>query len=426
MSAHTAIGLLGYGTVGSAGDRMLRDRVEEIARVAGGPVEVRRALVRDATRPRDTAAPDGLLTADFAAVRDDPDIRVVAEVMGGVEPTRGYLLELFAAGKSVVSANKQLLARHGEELFAAAERHGVQLRFEASVCAAIPVVKVLRESMIANDVSAVLGIVNGTTNFILSAMAGGQDYATALARAQELGYAEADPTEDVNGADAAAKIAILASIAFHTRVTLEDVPFEGIEALEAIDSAVAQELGYRIKLIASAERLEGGVTARVHPTLVPDGHPLATIEGSFNAVMLRGSAIREITLAGPGAGGDETASAVIGDVMTVLGTSGTGFFTHDGYFRQVPIVPEADVPSAFYLRLDVLDAPGVLAQISRVLADQQVSIESVIQRAFDGRAQLVVTTHPAPEGRFFAAVHGIQGLGVVAGDPHVLRVLPRG
>ncbi len=425
MSHNTAIGLLGYGTVGSAVDRMLRDRVEEIARVAGGPVEVRRALVRDVARPRATAAPDGLLTSDFAAVRDDPDIRVVAEVMGGIDPTRQYLLELFAAGKSVVSANKQLLARHGEELFAAAERHGVQLRFEASVCAAIPVVKVLRESMIANDVSAVLGIVNGTTNFILSAMAGGQDYATALARAQELGYAEADPTEDVNGADAAAKIAILASIAFHTRVTIEDVPFEGIEALEAIDSAVAQELGYRIKLIASAERLEGGVTARVHPTLVPDGHPLATIEGSFNAVMLRGSAIREITLAGPGAGGDETASAVIGDVMTVLGTSGTGFFTHDGYFRQVPIVPEADVPSAFYLRLDVLDAPGVLAQISRVLADQQVSIESVIQRAFDGRAQLVVTTHPAPEGRFFSAVHGIQALGVVAGDPHVLRVIPR-
>ena len=425
MSSHTAIGLLGYGTVGSAVDRMLRERAEEIARVAGGPVEVRRALVRDTARARANAAPAGLLTSDFAAVRDDTDIGVVAEVMGGIDPTRQYLLELFAAGKSVVSANKQLLARHGEELFAAAERHGVQLRFEASVCAAIPVVKVLRESMIANDVSAVLGIVNGTTNFILSAMAGGQDYATALARAQELGYAEANPTEDVNGADAAAKIAILASIAFHTRVTIEDVPFEGIEAIEAIDSAVAKELGYRIKLIASAERLEGGVTARVHPTLVPDGHPLATIEGSFNAVMLRGSAIRQITLAGPGAGGDETASAVIGDVMTVLGTSGTGFFTHDGYFRQVPIVPEADVPSAFYLRLDVLDAPGVLAQISRVLADQQVSIESVIQRAFDGRAQLVVTTHPAPEGRFFSAVHGIQALGVVAGDPHVLRVLPR-
>ncbi len=425
MTTGVAIGLLGYGTVGSAVDRLLRDRATEIERVAGSPVEVRRALVRDVTRARSASPAAGVLTADFATVRDDPTISVVAEVMGGVEPTRGYLLELFAAGKSVVSANKQLLARHGEELFAAAERHGVQLRFEASVCAAIPVVKVLRESMIANDVSGVLGIVNGTTNFILTAMAAGQDYGAALARAQELGYAEADPTEDVNGADAAAKIAILASIAFHTRVTLDDVPFDGIERLEAIDSAIARELGYRIKLIASAERLAGGVTARVHPTLVPEGHPLAAVEGSFNAVMLRGSAIREITLAGPGAGGDETASAVIGDVMTVLGTSGTGFFTHDGYFRQVAIVPEAEVPSAFYLRLDVLDAPGVLAQIARVLADEQVSIESVIQRAAAGRAQLVVTTHPAPEGRFFAAVNGICTLGVVAGEPHVLRVLPR-
>src|SRR3954462_12538954 len=261
MSQNTAIGLLGYGTVGSAVDRMLRHRVEEIARVAGGPVEVRRALVRDAGRTRDTAAPDGLLTTEFAAVRDDPDIRVVAEVMGGVDPTRQYLLELFEAGKSVVSANKQLLARHGEELFAAAERHGVQLRFEASVCAAIPVVKVLRESMIANDVSAVLGIVNGTTNFILSAMAGGQDYASALARAQELGYAEADPTEDVNGADAAAKIAILASVAFHTRVRLEEVPRTGIDTLDLADVQHAAELGYAVKLIASARLAEGQVAA---------------------------------------------------------------------------------------------------------------------------------------------------------------------
>jgi homoserine dehydrogenase len=345
--------------------------------------------------------------------------------MGGIEPTRTYLLELFAAGKSVVSANKQLLARHGEELFAAAERHRVQLRFEASVCAAIPVVKVLRESMIASDVSGVLGIVNGTTNFILSAMAAGQDYAAALARAQELGYAEADPTEDVNGADAAAKIAILASIAFHTRVTIDDVPFDGIESLEAVDAAFAQELGYKIKLIGSAQRLPTGVAASVHPTLVPTSHPLAGVEGSFNAVMLRGSAIREITLVGPGAGGDETASAVIGDVMSVLGTTGTGFFQNDGYFRQLPVVPESAVPSAFYLRLDVLDQPGVLAQISRVLADVDVSIESVIQRAADGRAQLVVTTHPAPEGRFFEAVDQIRALGVTSAEPRVLRALAR-
>ncbi len=391
-------------------------------RVSGAAVEVRRALVRDAARPRPGAAP-GLLTEDFAAVRDDPEIRVVAEVMGGVEPTRGYLLELFAAGKSVVSANKQLLARHGEELFVAAERHGVQLRFEASVCAAIPVVKVLRESLIANDVSGVLGIVNGTTNFILTAMAAGQDYASALARAQELGYAEADPTEDVNGADAAAKIAILASIAFHTRVGLEDVPFEGIEQLEAVDAAFAADLGFRVKLIASAERLASGVCARVHPTLVPVGHPLAAVDGSFNAVMLHGSAIREITLVGPGAGGDETASAVIGDVMSVLGTSGTGFFQHDGFFRTLPIVPETEVSSAFYLRLDVLDQPGVLARISSILADEMVSIESVIQRAAEGRAQLVVTTHPAAEGRFFAAIGRIAALDATGAKPRVLRVL---
>jgi homoserine dehydrogenase len=421
-ASRTAIGLLGYGTVGSSVDRLLRAQSDDIARVAGTAVEVRRALVRNAGRPR-PGAPAGLLTEDFAAVRDDPEIAVVAEVMGGVEPTRSYLLELFAAGKSVVSANKQLLARHGEELFGAAERHGVQLRFEASVCAAIPVVKVLRESMIANDVSAVLGIVNGTTNFILTAMAAGQDYGDALARAQELGYAEADPTEDVNGADAAAKIAILASIAFHTRVTLDDVPFDGIEGLEALDAAFAADLGFRVKLIASAARLEHGVSARVHPTLVPVGHPLAAVEGSFNAVMLRGSAIREITLLGPGAGGDETASAVIGDVMSVLGTSGTGFFQHDGFFRTLPIVPEAEVTSGFYLRLDVLDQPGVLAAISSILADEGVSIESVIQRAAAGRAQLVVTTHPAPEGRFFAAITRIAELQATAGEPRVLRVL---
>ncbi len=419
----TSIGLLGYGTVGSAVDRLLNDRAEDIARVAGGPVAVRHALVRDIERRRD--ARDGVLTTDFAAIRDDPAIGVVAEVMGGIEPTRGYLLELFAAGKSVVSANKQLLARHGAELFAAAERHRVQLRFEASVCAAIPVVKVLRESMIANDVAGVLGIVNGTTNFILSAMAGGQTYGDALARAQELGYAEADPTEDVNGADAAAKIAILASIAFHTRVTIDDVPFNGIEDLEAVDAAFAAELGYKIKLIGSAQRLPGGVAASVHPTLVPTSHALAGVEGSFNAVMLRGSAIREITLVGPGAGGDETASAVIGDVMSVLGTSGTGFFQSDGYFRQLPVVPESEVESGFYLRLDVLDQPGVLAQIARVLADVDISIESVIQRAADGRAQLVVTTHPAPEGRFFDAVGRIRSLGVTRAEPTMLRALPR-
>ena len=420
------IGLLGYGTVGSAVDRLLQARHEDVTRVVGSPVEVRRALVRDVSAPRDSSPRAGLLTSDFAAIRDDPTITVVAEVMGGVEPTRGWMLELFAAGKSVVTANKQLLARHGAELFAAAEVHGVQLRFEASVCAAIPVVKVLRDSMIASEVNAVLGIVNGTTNFMLTAMAKGADYATVLAEAQALGYAEADPTEDVTGGDAAAKVAILASIAFHTRVTIDDVPHEGIDTLDSIDVAFAGDLGYSVKLIGQARRVEQGVVVGVAPTLVPHAHPLSAVDGSFNAVMLRGDAIREVTLVGPGAGGDETASAVIGDLMGVLGTSNSGFLRADGFFRSLPIVPADDVESALYLRLDVRDEPGVLATIASILADDNVSIDSVVQRAADGRAQLVIVTHPAREGAARHAIARIADLPVCEGTPVVLRVLSAG
>ncbi len=420
------IGLLGYGTVGSAVDRLLQARQEDVTRVVGAPVEVRRALVRDASTPRASNPRAGLLTSDFAEIRDDPSITVVAEVMGGVEPTRSWMLELFAAGKSVVTANKQLLARHGAELFAAAEEHGVQLRFEASVCAAIPVVKVLRESMIASEVNAVLGIVNGTTNFMLTAMAKGADYATVLAEAQALGYAEADPTEDVTGGDAAAKVAILASIAFHTRVTIDDVPHEGIDTLDSIDVAFAGDLGYSVKLIGQARRVEQGVVVGVAPTLVPRAHPLSAVDGSFNAVMLRGDAIREVTLVGPGAGGDETASAVIGDLMGVLGTSNSGFLRADGFFRSLPIVPADDVESALYLRLDVRDQPGVLATIASILADDQVSIDSVVQRASDGRAQLVIVTHPAREGAARHSIQRIADLDVCEGTPVVLRVLSAG
>ena len=420
------IGLLGYGTVGSAVDRLLTARAADVARVVGAPVEVRRALVRDVTAPRSPAPRAGLLTADFAEVRDDPTIAVVAEVMGGVTPTREWMLELFAAGKSVVTANKQLLARHGAELFAAAEEHGVQLRFEASVCAAIPVVKVLRESMIASEVSAVLGIVNGTTNFMLSKMAEGADYATVLAEAQRLGYAEADPTEDVTGGDAAAKVAILASIAFHTEVTIADVPHEGIDALQAVDVAFANDLGYSVKLIGQARRAAAGVVVGVAPTLVPHAHPLSGVNGSFNAVMLRGDAIREITLVGPGAGGDETASAVIGDLMGVLGTSGTGFPRTEGVYRDLPLVAADDVESALYIRLDVRDEPGVLARIAAILAEQAVSIDAVVQKAADGRAALVIVTHPAPEGASRRALSAIEATGVCAGAPVTLRVLADG
>ncbi len=422
-STPIGIGLLGYGTVGSAVDRLLTARAADVERVVGAPVEVRRALVRDVAAKRAAAPREGLLTDDFAVIRDDPTISVVAEVMGGVSPTREWMLELFAAGKSVVTANKQLLARHGAELFAAAEANGVQLRFEASVCAAIPVVKVLRESMIASEVNAVLGIVNGTTNFMLTKMADGADYATVLAEAQRLGYAEADPTEDVTGGDAAAKVAILASIAFHTQVTIDDVPHEGIDTLDSVDVAFADDLGYSVKLIGQARRADAGVVVGVAPTLVPHDHPLSGVNGSFNAVMLRGDAIREVTLVGPGAGGDETASAVIGDLMGVLGTSGTGFPRTAGVFRQLPLVPADDVESALYIRLDVKDEPGVLAKIAAILAEESVSIDSVVQRAADGRAQLVIVTHAAPEGAARRAISAIEGTGVCASSPVTLRVL---
>ena len=417
------IGLLGFGTVGSAVHRLLGDGAEAIERVTGGPVVVAAALVRDPSRHPE--APAGLLTTDFARLRDDPAIAVVAEVMGGIEPTRTHVLELMAAGKSVVSANKQLLARHGEELFAEAERRGVQLRFEASVCAAIPVVKVRRESLIVSGVHRIDGIVNGTTNFILTRMVtAGDSYAAALREAQELGYAEADPTEDVTGADAAAKIAILASIAFHTRVHSDHVDHVGIDGLDLMDVKHAAALGYQVKLIASAMQVDGAVVARVHPCLLAADHPLASVQGAFNAVMLRGSSIREVILEGPGAGGQETATAVIGDLLAVIGTSGTGFLQHDGYYRELHRLPLDDLQSPFYLRFEVDDEPGVLAQVARALGDRGVSVAQVVQHSGAG-VHIVILTHRAREGSVRAAARAVAGLGFSRSAPVVLPVLVR-
>jgi homoserine dehydrogenase len=421
--SETRIGLLGFGTVGSAVHRLLGESAEAIERVTGGPVVVAGALVRDPSRRR--SAPDGLLTTDFARLRDDPSISVVAEVMGGIEPTRTHLLELMAAGKSVVSANKQLLARHGEELFAEAERRGVQLRFEASVCAAIPVVKVLRESLIVTGVHRIDGIVNGTTNFILTRMvSAGDTYAAALHEAQELGYAEADPTEDVTGADAAAKIAILASIAFHTRVRTDEVDHVGIDGLDLVDVRHASELGYQVKLIASAMQVGEAVCARVHPCLLAADHPLSSVQGAFNAVMLRGSSIREVILEGPGAGGEETATAVIGDLLAVIGTSGTGFLQHDGYYRGLHRLPLDELRSPFYLRFEVDDEPGVLAQVARALAEEGVSVAQVVQHSGRG-VHIVILTHTAREGSVRSAARAVAGLDFSRSAPVVLPVLVR-
>jgi homoserine dehydrogenase len=279
--------------------------------------------------------------------------------------------------------------------------------------------------MLAAGVREVIGIVNGTTNFILSAMTSeGQAYAEALARAQELGYAEADPTEDVNGADAAAKIAILASIAFHAHVRIDQVSHEGIDTLDRDDVTFAAELGYAVKLLGRAALGSGGISASVAPTLVPHGHPLARVDGSFNAVMLRGDAIREVTLQGPGAGGVETATAVIGDLLSVVGTRGTGFLQHDGYYRNLPVLAPEDVVSASYVRLAVDDLPGVLAQLAGLFGAHGISLRTVVQRPRpDGAAELVLLTHPARLGDLGSALQEVQGLDCVRGETRLLRVL---
>ena len=422
-SVDVPVGLLGYGTVGSGVDRLLAENADDIERATGHRLRVVRALVRDLDKERGFSPAPGVLTTDFAAVRDDPSIAVVAEVMGGLEPTGGYVTELLSAGKPVVSANKQLVARHGAELFAAASEAGVQLRFEASVCAAIPVIKVLREALVATNVHRVLGIVNGTTNFVLTEMESGASYAEALAEAQRQGFAEADPTEDVSGADAAAKMAILATVAFGSRVTLADVEYDGIEGITPQHVAAAREMGMAVRLIGAASLVDGRLDVRVHPALVDRHHPLAAVEGAFNAVMLQGDAIREITLEGPGAGGIETASAVVADMVSVIGTTGTGFLQNDACWRTLDPLPAGDLRSPYYVRLEVDDRAGVLAHVAERLAAQGVSVARLVQHQDDGAATLHIVTHEAPEGRLAAALTEIGTLPESRSTPSALSVI---
>jgi homoserine dehydrogenase len=422
-SIEVGVGLLGYGTVGSAVNRLLVEGADEIERATGHRLRVVRALVRDPAKERPFAAGDGVLTGDFGSLRDDPDVDVVAEVMGGVTPAGDYVRELLRAGKSVVSANKQLIARDGAELFATASAAGVQLRFEASVCAAIPVVKVLRESLVVSNVHRVLGIVNGTTNFMLSRMERGGTYAEALAEAQGLGYAEADPTDDVSGADAAAKMAILATVAFGSRVRYEDVERRGIEEIEPAHVAAAAELGMVVRLVGIATLADGAVDVRVQPALVDRAHPLAAVDGAFNAVMLQGDAIREITLGGPGAGGIETASAVVADLVSVVGTSGTGFLQNDACWRELERLPPSAWRSPFYVHLEVSDRPGVLAHAASRLAAHDVSVAQLVQRLEDGAATLELVLHRAPAGEVAAAMREIAAFPEVLRPPFILPVI---
>jgi homoserine dehydrogenase len=402
MAEPFRIGLLGHGTVGAAFAELLHSRANEVEAVTGLRPELSGVLTRS--------------RGDFEAIVAGSDL--VVEVMGGLDPARDYVLRAMAAGKHVVTANKQLLSQHGEELWAAARETGVQLRFEAAVAGVVPVIRVLQESLAAAHVDRLHGIVNGTTNFVLTRMAEtGASYDDALAEAQRLGYAEADPSEDVNGKDAAAKMAILARLAFNTPVRLDQVPYEGIEHITADDMEYARELGLGLKLIGTAERVDGGLSVRVHPAFLYAGHPLASVSGPFNAVTIESQAITEITLSGPGAGGPQTASAVLGDVISAMIPPASTPPTTD----RLEIV--TDVESAFYLHLEVADRPGVLAQVAQLLGLQGASIRSVVQKGLGENARLVMVTHPILESRFYAAVELIGALDFMRSRPRPIRVI---
>jgi homoserine dehydrogenase len=417
------VALLGYGTVGASVNRLLTEQADDIERATGHRLRVAKALVRDVGKERDYPAAPGVLTDDVSEILDDPSIQLVAEVMGGVEPAGGYVLDLLRRGKHVVTANKQLVARRGAELFSAASSAGVQLRFEASVCAAIPVIKVLREALVVTNVHRVLGIVNGTTNFLLTEMEAGKSYDEALADAQARGYAEADPTDDVSGADAAAKMAILATVAFNSRVDLGDVEYSGIEAIDPLDVAAARQLDMVIRLVGAARLVDGHVDVRVKPSLVDKQHPLAKVDGAFNAVMLQGDSIREITLEGPGAGGLETASAVISDLASVIGTMGTGFLQNDAAWRELPLLPRGDSRSPYYFRLSVEDRPGALARVAEELAERDISVARLLQHQNGDGAALHVITHEARAGALDEALDAIAELADVRRRPAPLPVI---
>jgi len=400
----TRIGLLGFGTVGSAFHRLVSERAAAVEAASGVRPEISGVLRRS--------------EGQFESILADADL--IVEVIGGIEPARDYVLRALRAGKPVVTANKQLVAQYGDELFEAARSSGVQIRYEAAVAGAVPVVRVVQEGHGVLPIERVSGIVNGTTNFILSEMAGtGASYAEVLARAQELGYAEADPTDDVSGADAAAKMAILARLAFDTRVGLEDVSYEGITEIRPDDLAYAKELGLSLKLLGVAEKHGGAISVRVFPCFLYRGHPLAPVEGPFNAVTLEGPTISEITISGPGAGGVETASAVLADVSSILSGEAPVHFAD----RRLEILD--DLESSFYLHLEVADEPGVLARIADVIGRNGISVKSVVQRGTGREASLVMVTHRAAERDFYAALEQISDLEFLGAAPRVIRVIEK-
>jgi homoserine dehydrogenase len=407
------VAVLGGGTVGSQVVQQINANAADLAARIGAPLTISAVAVRDTSRDR-PGIPADLLTADAEAVASS-GADIVIEVMGGIEPARQLITAAMNAGSSVVTANKALLAEDGAVLFAAAERAGVDLFFEASVAGAIPLLRPLRESLAGDQINRVLGIVNGTTNYILTRMdEDGVSYDDALAEAQQLGYAEADPTADVEGHDAAAKAAIIAEMAFHTPVTRSDVWCEGITGITQEDMAAARDMGFVIKLLAVAERREHGVVVRVHPAMLPRDHPLASVRGSFNAVFVEAQAAGEMMFYGRGAGGEPTASAILGDVVVaarnrLLGGRGPG----QSVYTRLPVLSIDEADTRYYVNLDVTDRPGVLASIASAFAEHGVSIQVVRQDGHGDDAGLIVRTHRATDAALRATVEDLRKLPTV-------------
>lgn len=420
------VAIVGWGTVGSGVAGLLLSKRQELAQRTGADLELRWVVDTDLERPRDFSVPQELLSRDLQDVLDDPEVEVVAELVGGTERTRDLVLRLLDVGKHVVTANKALLATQGRELFAAARKRGVALAFEASTAGGVPVIRALAEGLVANRIESIVGVVNGTANFVLTQMARhNMSYRRALALAQEEGYAERDPSLDVKGVDSAHKLAILARTGMGVDFDFEEIPCQGITELELCDLQYAWELGYAIKLLAVARHQEGELELRVHPALLPRRHPLAWVDGIFNAVCIHGDAVGDVVLYGQGAGQMPTASAVVADLVDVaLGRAQKTFQQLSAPVEKVHLRPSADIETQYYLRFQALDRPGTLAQIAGVLGRDQISILSVMQKEAPAESvfvPVVIMTHPAREEHLARAMARIDGLDVVEGPSIWLR-----
>ena len=427
------VGLLGFGVVGGGVARLLSQKGAALAEEIGRPVALRHVLVRDAAKPRSFPLAPERITTDPDAVLDDPQTHVIVEVMGGLLPAAEYIRRAIRNRKHVVTANKEVMATHGVEILQLAEEHGVDVYYEASVGGGIPLIGVFRQDLVANEIHQIHAIINGTTNYILTRMAqDGVDFAPALAEAQELGYAEPDPTNDVEGIDAAFKLSILASLAFRTQVPPSRIYREGITRLRAADFRYARELGYVIKLLAIGKRhVDDGcgaeIEVRVHPTLVPQDFLLADVNGVFNAVHVRGDLVGDVLFYGRGAGAEPTSSAVVSDIVDVVHNLNAKVANRVPfrYAGQLAIRPMPDLVSRYYVRLWVADRPGVLAQIAQTFGTHQISIASCIQKESDpeaGSAELVIVTHPAREADMQAALAELQALPVLRDLAMMLRI----